>query len=442
MATLTDYYRQATSTIRTIFSGRGGGGQVYAQRARVTPTARFDWSREAGDIRENAVVAIGLDWITRNAQSVPMKLYAKTRYGEKVELDGHPLLDILHYPNPLYGGRNLISAAIVDLMTLGDAFWYLAMTNGGKPGELYWFDARYVSPDFPTGGGEYMHAWKYSPAGIGKPEEYSPQEILHFRQGLDPINDRLGYSPLSACKREIAIVNLLAGYTGAILKNTGATNLVVSPSGEMVFTPEQITNLKQSIVDSITGDSAGSPIVSPKGATFGSLGSNPRDLLLNETDMHAVARITTAMGLSPMVLGLPDPGKTYSNYREAQRAAWINAIIPLHDLLIDTLMERGGLIERYDRTRRLELCWDYSNVEALAEDQKEQAQRAVLLFEKGVSTRNESRAMVGLPPVEDGDVFNEDLQVGPDTFTETDRSGQGAYSLPAPETGETETAEA
>jgi hypothetical protein len=159
--------------------------------------------------------------------------------------------------------------------------------------------------------------------------------------------------------------------------------------------------------------------------------------------MHAVARICSAMGLSPMVLGLPDPGKTYSNYREAQRAAWINAVIPLHDLIADTLTERGGLLERFDRSGRLELCWDYSNVEALAEDQKEQAQRATLLFEKGISTRNESRAMVGLPPVEDGDVFSEDLQVDPDNLAmESPASGQGAYSLPAPKASEAETTEA
>ena len=71
-----------TNGVKTLFSGRGGGGSVYAQRARQIPSARFDWISEAGDFRQNPVVALGLDWITRNVTSVPLKLYIKTKFGE------------------------------------------------------------------------------------------------------------------------------------------------------------------------------------------------------------------------------------------------------------------------------------------------------------------------------------------------------------------------
>lgn len=431
-------YRQASSTIRHLFSGRGGGGQVYSQRARIVPTARFDWAREAGDPRENAVVALGLDAIIRNSQTVKLKLYQATPYGEEVEIQRHPLLDLLKFPNEIYGGRSLIDAAMVDILTIGDAYWYVAETNAGKPGELYWFDARYVSPNFPTSGTEYMHGWKYSPAGVGIPEEYDPPQITQFKRGLDPINDRLGYSPLAAVKREIAIVNLLAGYTGAILKNTGATNIVISPTGENMMSAEQIEKLKSTVMDKISGDQAGSPLVFPRAASVTTLGSNPRDLLLNETDMHAVARICAAMGLSPMVLGLPDPGKTYSNYREAQRAMWINSIMPLHDLIADTLMQRNGLCARFDPSGRLFLKWDYSSVEALADDKKNLADLSRGLFKDGVATRNEARTFMNLPPVPGGDIFYEDLQPGPDN-TEPPQppevtSARGKQSaLPKPE---------
>jgi HK97 family phage portal protein len=443
MATIGNYYRTASSTLRHLFSGRGGGGQVYAQRARVVQTSRFDWAREAGDPRENAVVALGLDWMIRNAQTVKLKLYSKPRFGsEEVEVEDHPILDLLRNPNPIYGGRAIVDCAMVDVMTVGDAFWYIAETNRGQPGELYWFDCRYMSPNFPTGGTEYLHGWKYSAAGVGIPEEYDPPEIIQFKKGLDPINDRLGYSPLAAVKRELAIVNLLAGYTGAILKNIGATNIVVSPVGENMLSDVQIEKMKETITQRISGDNAGMPLIFPRAASVDSLGANPKEMLLQETDMHAVARICAAMGLSPMVLGLPDPGKTYSNYREAQRAAWINAVIPMHDLIADTLMQRGGLCERFDPQRRLCLRWDYSNVEALAEDQKEQSDRSRGLFKDGISTRNESRAMVGLPPVEGGDVFFEDLQPGPDSLVNQPQIGINSgsqRSLPAPETaGEAE----
>ena len=51
------------------------------------------------------------------------------------------------------------------------------------------------------------------------------------------------------------------------------------------------------------------------------------------------------------------------------------------------------------------LKWDYANVEALAEDQKAQAERAVSLYKNGLITRNEGRRIVALEPTEDGDNY-------------------------------------
>jgi HK97 family phage portal protein len=400
-----------TNGVKTLFSGRGGGGSVYAQRARQIPSARFDWISEAGDFRQNPVVALGLDWITRNVTSVPLKLYIKTKFGEEVELEGHPVLDILKCPNPIYSGHALISAIVTDLMTSGTAFGYIANTNAGSVGELYWMDARQMAPDFPTDGSRWLNQWKYLPAGTGRIEVFTPDQMIVFKRGIDSWNDRLGYTPLLACCREIALVNMLSGYTGAILKNAGVTNIVVTPTGESVIQEKQRDQLRTTIMDSIGMDSQGKPLVFSSPVNVSSLGTMPRDMMLTDVDMHAVARITSAMGLSPMLLGLPDPGKTYSNYREAQRAAWINSIVPFQELIRQTLNER--LLSIYDPSGRLQLKWDYANVEALAEDQKAQADRAVNLYKTGLITRNEGRRIVALEPTEDGDNYFTDNSPAP-----------------------------
>ena len=389
--------------VRTLFSGRGGGGSIYAQRARQIPSARFDWLSEAGDFRQNPVVALGLDWITRNITSVPLRLYMCTKFGEEVELEGHPILDVLHQPNPIYSGHAMISAWITDLMCSGTAFSYIAQTNGGTVGELYWLDARQTAPDFPTDGSRWLNAWKYIPAGTGRIENFAPESVIVFKRGIDSWNDRLGYTPLMACCREIALVNMLAGYTGAILKNTGVTNIVVSPIGDNQIGDKQRDQLRTSIMESVGLDQQGSPLIFSAPVDVSNLGTQPKDMLLTDVDNHAVARICSAMGLSPMLLGLPDPGKTYSNYREAQRAAWINAVVPFHELIAKTLQTH--LLPLYDPSGRMRLKWDYANVEALAEDQKAQADRAVALYKAGLITRNEGRRIVALEPTEDGDTY-------------------------------------
>lgn len=391
---------------RYLFSGRGGGGGYYPVRATQIPSARFDWIAEAGDFRQNPVVSLGLDWLVRNATSVPLKLYIHTKFGEKVELENHPILGLLEEPNPVYSGNALLQSAIIDLMCVGNAYWAIVPNFGGQAAELYWLDGRYVSPDFPNDGSVYLNSWKYIPAGTGHPEIYEPDQVVDFKRGVDPWNDRLGYSPLLACCREIALTNMASGYTAAIMKNVGVTNLVITPEGENAMTAQQAQDLKYSIAQAIGLDNKGMPLVLTNPSKISSVGTNPADLLLPEVDSRAVARICSAMGLSPMVLGLPDEGKTYANYREAQRAAWINSVIPMHRLLLSAITK--NLLKLYDPSRRLCLEYDYSAVEALADDQESLAKKAALLFEKGIATRNEARVMVGLPEQEDGDMLATD----------------------------------
>jgi hypothetical protein len=55
--------------------------------------------------------------------------------------------------------------------------------------------------------------------------------------------------------------------------------------------------------------------------------------------------------------------------------------------------------------RSVRVEWDYSGVPALKESQGALWQRATDAFARGAVTRNDFRAMVGLPSVPGGDVF-------------------------------------
>ena len=203
------------------------------------------------------------------------------------------------------------------------------------------------------------------------------------------------------------MVNLAANYQGAVVKNVGATNIVISPMGDNSISPASAENLRISTQQRISGDMAGSPLVFNVPTDIKSLGHTPRDLMLDSMDSAAISRICAAFGQSPLLHGLPDNGRTYKNYRESNRSAWLNGIVPMHTLIANALNSK--LLPRFDKSGRLFFKWDYQNVEALAEDQTEQSKRATLLFEKNIATRNESRRMVGLEPVEDGDIFMDEL---------------------------------
>lgn len=410
--------------LANIFSGRGGNSRYGALRARQA-SDRFNWPAEVGELRLNPIVAICLDWSCRNINTVPIRLYRKTRSGDEIQLTSHPVLDILKTPNPLYSGSDLLSALFTDIMLIGNAFVLKARTNAGQPGELYWLDGRYTAPDFPLDGSAYLHSWSYTPAGTGKTAQYDPADIIDFRRGIDPLNDRLGISPIRSVERSVAVVNLLEKYTGSVLKNSGSTNIVISPVGEGIFLEEEAAKLRMSIQQRISGEMAGTPLVFTAPTDVKSLGSTPRDLMLTDMDQHAVARICAAFGQSPMIHGLPDSGKTYANYKEAVRASWENGLCPHFDLISDTINHK--LLPEFDPSGRLRVGFDMSLVEAMAEDQETQAKRSSLLFEKNIITLNEAREMIGKEPTPLGDVFNFELaaelaeqDTGPDDGGEDD----------------------
>lgn len=398
---------RAYTSAMTLFSGRGGGGSNYPLRSLMYQNTRFDWLTEAGDFRVNAIIALCLDWQARNACSVPLKVRARTARGEVVTFDDHPLLTLMDRPNPIYNGNVLKTAMIQDVMVMGNAYSYVAMNNGGKPGELYWFDARYVAPDYPNDGSAYLHSWKYTPAGTGKVQKFDPSEVVDLRIGVDSVNDRLGYSPVQAQLREICLVNLLSAYTAGVLKNSGSTNIVVAPQGENSYTPKEAEELRLSIGQRISGDMAGSPLVFTTPTTVAALGATPNDLMIRDLDQVAVARICGAFGQSPMIHGLPDAGKTYSNYREAQRAAWMRSVKPILQILADAINHR--LVPFFDPSGRTFVEFDFCDCEALAEDLDLLATRARGLWKDGVAMLNEAREIAKLTPVPNGDIFIHEL---------------------------------
>lgn len=425
---------RAAQRVRVMFSGRGGGNMTYPARAIQVPGARFNWRAEAGDPRQNAVAALSIDWVIRNSMKVRPKLYRATRSGTEVEITRHPLIDMIKRPNPCYAGRALISGTIVDYLFEGDSYWYVAQSNRGIPGEIYRFDARYVAPQFPTDGQSFMHGWNYTPAGTGRTEFYQLAEIIHMQNAVDPQNDRLGYAAIRSCDRELAIVNAACGYLGAILKNSGATNIVVSPAGEGNLTEEQADQIREVILSRISGDDAGSSLVFHNPVQVSTLAAQPKDMMLGEIDAFQVAKICAAFGVNPMVLGLPDPQKTYANYREAVRAAWNGSIVPVLDAIADAVNETGGLCMAFDPSGRLRIGWDYTGIEELAEDREMLSRVSVTVWEKGVATRNEAREMLGLQPVPGGDVFVDELSTptpppaGPGGMDQTDTTDAPSLS--------------
>lgn len=379
------------------------GGQGVSSRVRLLlPGSRLDYEREAGDLWSNGTVALGLKWIGDNYTRPTMRVSRLGRSGEYRPLPRHPLVDLMRRPNPYYTGRTMAKAMSLSIEAAGEAFLIKVRGKGtGRPVQLWWHPHWAIAPCWPADGSSYIDRYEVRIDGV--PHYLPPSEVIHIRDGLDPRNERLGLSTLKAQLRAIVADNESDGYTASVLRNLGVPGLVISMKGGTRLTDAQAERAKEKFRDMHTGENRGDPILVDE-ASVTMLGFTPEQLRLEKIPQQLQARILAAMGVSPMVLGLPDPNKTYSNLAEARRAAWENCLVPLQDLVADTL--RYSLLPDFgDDPATTCIEFDYTHVESLQEAQELKSSRLREEWKAGIIRLNEARAALGYETDPDGERY-------------------------------------
>ena len=140
------------------------------------------------------------------------------------------------------------------------------------------------------------------------------QKLFH------PLIDHYGLSPIEAAATAIDIHNSASRWNKALLDNSAR------PSGALVYasrdgnlTTEQYNRLKGELETQFQGASnAGRPLLLEGGLDWKSMSMSPKDLDFIEAKHGAAREIALALGVPPMLLGIPGDN-TFSNYQEANR---------------------------------------------------------------------------------------------------------------------------
>jgi hypothetical protein len=109
-----------------------------------------------------------------------------------------------------------------------------------------------------------------------------------------------------------------------------------------------------------------------------------------------------------MSMGLPDPGKTYSNFEEANKYSW-GTVCAIQEMIgeaatHDLLPEFGFDPLSYA------IGYDYSDVQELQESEDVKAKRIVDVFLGSLITQNEARDEIGYEADPDGDRYFFEIQ--------------------------------
>lgn len=382
---------------------QGYGGQGYNWRL-LKPGTQYDYEAAAGDLWRNSAVACCLRWIKVNFPEPRVEVIQELADGKEEVVRKSEVQRLLHRPNPFYDRYSFDAICSLSYVVDGNCYIRKVRSNAGKVVQLWWLPHWLVFPRWKSDGTEFIGWYDYEVNG--RIERIPIDDIIHWKNGSDPRDDRRGFSDLKQAVVQIVGLNECDTYTSAILRNMGIVGAIISFEGDdATIDPKEVDILRDQWREDHTSEGRGSPLISPRGMKVQKLGMSPEEMRLDKIPARLEATVHSVVGLSPMVTNA-DSGKdhrTYANYGEARKAAYEDCLIPMQgsfaECLTFNLLAKD--FAEGDRVR-----WDYSGIKCLAQNETEVAERVGKQYQTYQTiTRAEAREMQGLDWLPEDEVF-------------------------------------
>jgi HK97 family phage portal protein len=376
-----------------------------AWRSLYVPRSKFDFATEVGDGTGSSTVMAPLLWIVRTYPEAPPMLFKLLPDGQEEAARQHPMLRLLQRPNKFYTAATLWMATLMDYYVDGNAYWIKLRDKGGKVRELWWAPHWTMAPrgDEKT----FITQYDYSPGGT-EALALDPNDVVHFRFGLDSNDQRKGFSPLKSVLREVFTDDEAANFTAQLLRNMGVPGIVVSPDGDQAPSETDVEETKAYIKARFTGDNRGEAIVMSGKTKVQQFGFSPDQMNLKDIRRIPEERVSAVLGVPAVVAGLGAglDRSTFTNYAEAREAAYEQTIIPTQRINAEDM--RFQLLTEFESDPfAWRVGFDLTNVRVLQEDRNRLEQRVNRGLRAGGVKRSEYRRTMGLAVAADGsdDVF-------------------------------------
>ena len=350
---------------------------------------------------ENAVVYKCVNEIANGASSVNIKLF-----DGDIQIDNHPLLNLLKRPNPLQAGNEFFQSLYAYLLLSGNSYVLRTGAENREPKELHLLrpDRVKIEPSNTTIPKSYMYELKGQVVHKYPVDpETGASEIKHFKL-WNPVDDYYGLSPIRASSADIDQHNYSAKHNVNLLMN-GAR-----PSGAIVFKPKdevgqsvQLTeSQRQQLLSDLElrfagTDNAGRAMLLEGDFDWKEMGLSPKDMDFLQMKNMSARDIAMCFGVPSQLVGIPD-AQTYSNVQEARLALYEETIIPLIKRVESDLNEY--LVPLFDD--RLRLMYDLDSIPAMAERRRRIYENVTVAVREGIISRNEARERLGLEPITGG----------------------------------------
>jgi HK97 family phage portal protein len=374
------------------------------------PRTAHNYAGEVGHGLLSSSVMPALQWGMRTFPEATLIVQRQVQ-GTWETIDDHPLVELVNRANPWYDGGVLWMATVRDYLWDGNAYWRILRRRSNEPGELWWMPPWCVQPRWKSDGSEFISYYDYTPMEGASYEQLRPEEVIHFRHSLDPVNPRLGLPPLRAIVRDIWTDDEAANFTATLLRNSAVPSTLISPDpqgGEgTVITSEQAELIKHYFDERFTGDSRGQTAVVNGPLKVQRLGFAPNEIDLSALRNVTEERVCAAVGFRAAVVGYGtglEQTKVGATMAEETKMCWVNGLIPMQRVM-GTTLGRMLLPLFGEDTSKVRVTWDYSEVRALQEEEGTKVTRLSAAVQGGWMRVDEARDAAGLESEESDKVY-------------------------------------
>jgi HK97 family phage portal protein len=450
------FIARARKAFQMMWTGQGGGAwanQSWQSRFgtlfyTLFPNTRIDYEREVGYLDKSSLLMAFVEWFAAGLAEAPVIVEERVPDVDKdgnsdgtfrwQQVEDHPLELLLDRPNQFFSAAILWWHFAFFRITSGNCYWWKGRNHLGEVNALWPVPDWKIQPRWSPSGNSFVDWYDYQLDGNAYAVPL--EDIIHFRHGVDPDNDRKGLSPVGSLLREIYVDNEASNVSALLMRNSGFTPVVISPKKGVNTTGVDPVKLKQDYMRQTTGDNRAAPTFQSVGVDVQRLTLNVKEMDLKMLRRFPEERVAAVLRVPAIVVGLGAgmDSSTYNNTEQADRRALRSVLIPLlreieKELTVHLLPEFDGPAGKGAPRRRVR--FDTSQLQALQDDRSTVIKDAVTAFRGRLVKRSTALVWIGEKPARDGsdDVYDTG---GPSPLAPQKPDEESDPKKPKPQAGE------
>lgn len=339
-----------------------------------------------------------VDSIANEVANIDIKLF-KQSGKNVVEIDQHPILDLLARANQATTKFDLFAMTQQYLELTGEAPWFLEF-EGNKPVGIFLLDPSRLTVLPPKKDGELIGGYKYKvfKDSVASEVMLEPFEVIFLRYP-DPTTFFRGKGTLQAVVKSFDIDETAENYNLRFFTNAATPNSILSTDKRLA--KETLKKLKKDLEEKYEGwQKAHKTLILEGGLNWQSMALSQKEMDFIDTMKFTRDKILAIFRVPRSILGITED----VNRANAEASEFVfskRTVKPKMQKLVEMLNE--FLVPMFDTTGTLFL--DFSD--PVPEDVNANRLLAESGVTKGYLSVNEARAVMGYDPVVNGDEIRE-----------------------------------